>query len=133
MKQEQVNQVLLHEDNLVGADLEAWIARGGGEGLARASASPADILSILEDADLRGMGGAGFPTHRKWGAVASQEVADKWLICNGNEDEPGTFKDRLLLERAPHQVLEGALIAAVATGANHIAMYINPHEESTLR
>ncbi len=132
MNKEQVNQLLLHEDNLVGADLGSWLARGGGEGLARAAGNPRDILPMLEEADLRGMGGAGFPTHRKWQAVASQEATDKWFICNGNEDEPGTFKDRLLLERAPHQVLEGALIAAVATGANHIAMYINPHEETAI-
>jgi NADH-quinone oxidoreductase subunit F len=132
MKTGQLNQVVLHEDNLVGADLEAWLAGSGGLGLANAARGPDGIIPELEQANLRGMGGAGFPTHRKWQAVAERDSADKWLICNGNEDEPGTFKDRLLLERAPHQVLEGALIAALATGANHIAMYINPHEEQAI-
>jgi NADH-quinone oxidoreductase subunit F len=128
MDKEQLNQVLLHENHLVGPNLQAWLAAGGGQGLANAAKNPAGIIPTLEEADLRGMGGAGFPTHRKWQAVADQEAGDKWLICNGNEDEPGTFKDRLLLEQAPHQVLEGALIAALATGANHVVIYINPHE-----
>jgi NADH-quinone oxidoreductase subunit F len=132
METEKLNQVLLNENNLIGADLDTWLARGGGRGLANALQNPDQILATLEAADLRGMGGAGFPTHRKWGAVAAQDAPDKWLICNGNEDEPGTFKDRLLLEKAPHQVLEGALIAAIATGANHIAIYINPHEEEAI-
>ena len=52
--------------------------------------------------------------------------SDKYLICNGNEDEPGTFKDRLLLEETPHQVIEGATIAALAMGINRIIFYINP-------
>lgn len=122
----------MHENHLVGADLQAWLAGGGGQGLANAAKDPSRIIPTLEAADLRGMGGAGFPTHRKWQAVADQQAGDKWLICNGNEDEPGTFKDRLLLEQAPHQVLEGALIAALATGANHLAMYINPHEADAI-
>ncbi len=132
MDKEKLNQVLMHENHLVGANLQAWLAGGGGQGLANAAKNPAGIIPTLEEADLRGMGGAGFPTHRKWQAVADQKAADKWLICNGNEDEPGTFKDRLLLEQAPHQVLEGALIAALATGANHLAMYINPHEPEAI-
>jgi len=126
------NQVLLNEAVLVGADLPAWIARGGGEGLARALADPAAVLGEVERADLRGMGGAGFATHRKWAPVAAAPAGDKYIVCNGNEDEPGTFKDRLLLERTPHQVIEGALIAAVATHANHVVLYVNPHEERAL-
>ena len=126
------NQVLLNEAVLVGADLPAWIACGGGEGLARALADPAAVLGEVERADLRGMGGAGFATHRKWAPVAAAPAGDKYIVCNGNEDEPGTFKDRLLLERTPHQVIEGALIAAVATHANHVVLYVNPHEERAL-
>ena len=57
---------------------------------------------------------------------------DKYIICNGNEDEPGTFKDRFLLEHTPHQVIEGALIAAVATRANHVVLYVNPHQPLAL-
>ena len=74
-------------------------------------------------------GGAGFPTHRKWTAMAESPSTsgDRYVVCNANEDEPGTFKDRFLLERAPHQVIEGALIAAVYTRANNVILYINPH------
>lgn len=124
-----LNQVLLRKEGQVAADLEAWLAQGGGEGLRNALAAPEAIVEWIEAADLRGMGGAGFPTHRKWRLVAAQKAADKYLICNGNEDEPGTFKDRVLLEKTPHQIIEGALIAGLATGANHVVLYLNPGEQ----
>lgn len=118
------------------AELPAWFAAGGGEGLRNALADPDAIVPTLEAAGLRGLGGAGFPTHRKWAAVAAQpphpEGGGKWIICNGNEDEPGTFKDRFLLSRTPHQVIEGALIAAVAVRANQIALYVNPREDQSV-
>jgi NADH-quinone oxidoreductase subunit F len=127
------NQVLLRADRLVGPDLGAWLSAGGGVGLERALADPTGVMALLERADLRGMGGAGFPTHRKWAAVAGQgDAVGKILVCNGNEDEPGTFKDRLLLEKTPHQVIEGALIAAAACAIDHIAFYINPHEANAI-
>ena len=127
-----LNQVLLNPANLTGTNLSSWLDVGGSEGLKKALAKPDEIINTLERSGLRGMGGAGFPTWRKWDAVAQQKSADKWLICNGNEDEPGTFKDRLLLEKGPHQVIEGMLIAAVATGANHIVAYINRHETEAM-
>jgi NADH-quinone oxidoreductase subunit F len=120
----------------VGADLAAWLSAGGGEGLRRALADPAAIIPTIEAAGLRGLGGAGFPTHRKWAAVAAQppptDGSGKWVICNGNEDEPGTFKDRFLLTRTPHQVIEGALIAALAVGARNVALYVNPGEAAAV-
>lgn len=128
----RLNQVLLREPGRVGADLAAWLAQGGGEGLAKALAAPEQVIAEIERADLRGMGGAGFATHRKWAPVAAATATDKWVICNGNEDEPGTFKDRFLLEHTPHQVIEGALIAALATGANHVALYVNPQQPAAL-
>ncbi len=131
-----MNTVLTAPEIQVVADLPAWFAAGGGEGLKKALADPAAILPTLEAAGLRGLGGAGFPTHRKWAAVAAQppypEGGGKWIVCNGNEDEPGTFKDRFLLSRTPHQVIEGALIAAVAVRANHIALYVNPREDQSV-
>jgi len=126
------NQVLLKDDIRVGADLAAWLSRGGGEGLAKALREPDAVIPKIERAGLRGMGGAGFPTHRKWAPVAAAPEGDKYVICNGNEDEPGTFKDRFLLEHTPHQVIEGALIAAVATRANHVVLYVNPNEARAL-
>ncbi len=128
----RLNQVLMREQGRVGADLPAWLAHGGGEGLVQALAEPARVIARIEQADLRGMGGAGFATHRKWAPVAAAAARDKFVICNGNEDEPGTFKDRFLLEQTPHQVIEGALIAALATGANHVVLYVNPHQPAAL-
>src|SRR3954447_5175637 len=120
--------VLMQQAAQVGADLKAWLAASGGIGLRNALQDPDGIIAMIAAADLRGMGGAGFPTHRKWEMIAAHKECDKFIICNGNEDEPGTFKDRFLLEHTPHQVIEGALIAAVATGANHVIIYVNPHE-----
>ncbi|SAK68131.1 NADH-quinone oxidoreductase subunit F [Caballeronia calidae] len=129
---DKLNQVLLRDDFRVGADLGAWLAHEGGAGLARALEDPTAIIAEIASADLRGMGGAGFATHRKWTPVAAARDGDKYIICNGNEDEPGTFKDRFLLEHTPHQVIEGALIAALATRANHVVLYVNPHQQLAL-
>jgi NADH-quinone oxidoreductase subunit F len=127
MEHSNLNQVLLHDNSRVGIDLEAWLAHGGGEGLEIALEDPAAIIPLIKEAGLRGLGGSGFPTHIKWDAVSGKKhCREKFLICNGNEDEPGTFKDRILLEETPHQVIEGAIIAAVATGVNRIFFYINP-------
>lgn len=125
-----LNQVLLNPAFQLGADLDGWRAAGGGQGLDAALADPGAIIATLEAADLRGMGGAGFPTHRKWAAAAAAPApgGDRYVVCNGNEDEPGTFKDRHLLRWTPHQVIEGALIAAVAIRANRVVLYINPHQ-----
>ncbi|MGC3993598.1 MAG: NADH-ubiquinone oxidoreductase-F iron-sulfur binding region domain-containing protein [Propionicimonas sp.] len=128
--------VLTAPEVQVVADLPAWLAVGGGEGLRNALAEPDAVIPTIEEAGLRGLGGAGFPTHRKWAAVAAQpphaEGGGKWIVCNGNEDEPGTFKDRFLLSRTPHQVIEGALIAAVAVRATNIALYVNPREDQSV-
>jgi NADH-quinone oxidoreductase subunit F len=115
----------------VGADLSAHLAAGPG-GLVRALDDPDAIIAAIAAAGLRGLGGAGFPTHRKWQAVAEAPGGPKWVICNGNEDEPGTFKDRFLLTHTPHLVIEGALVAALATGATRIVLYVNPREAASV-
>ena len=134
MAENKVNQVLLNPKRLVGADLGAWLEAGGGRGLQAALDHPAAIVATLEAAGLGGMGGAGFPTWRKWEATvnAKSKNGGKYVVCNANEDEPGTFKDRFLLEHTPHQVIEGTLIAAVACRANHVVMYINPHQKESI-
>ncbi len=120
-------QVLLHADRCVGADMGRWRSSGGGVALARALKDPAAVREEVKQADLRGLGGSGFPAWRKWEAVAAElPKPDKYLIVNGNEDEPGTFKDRLLLEKTPHQVIEGAVVTALAIGANRVRFYTNP-------
>ncbi|MDP2878647.1 MAG: NADH-ubiquinone oxidoreductase-F iron-sulfur binding region domain-containing protein [Sulfuricella sp.] len=124
---ESLNTVLLHPDRSIGADMERWRKSGGGQALARAANDPAAVREAIRQADLRGLGGSGFPVWRKWDAVAAESPKpDKYLVVNGNEDEPGTYKDRLLLEETPHQVIEGALVAALAVGANRVVFYVNP-------
>lgn len=132
VKREQVNNVLLHPEQRVGADLDLWLDGNGGTGLRNAIADSSAVVGIIKDAGLRGLGGSGYPTYKKWEYVAAEKSCDKYLICNGNEDEPGTFKDKELLEESPHQIIEGALIAAVATGINHIIFYINPEQEKSI-
>jgi len=84
---------------------------------------PTDVIALMEDSGLRGLGGAGFPTGRKWKLV-SVEPAPRLMAINIDEGEPGTFKDRYYLERDPHRFLEGALIAAWATGIDAIYIYL---------
>lgn len=124
--------VLLDPALKVGPDLAAYRAAGGGQGLSNALAEPGAILATLEASGLRGLGGAGFPTFRKWGAVRAAAGEDKVVVCNGNEDEPGTFKDRELLRSTPNQVIEGGLIAALAVKATEVIFYVNPHQADGL-
>jgi len=88
---------------------------------------PRAIVERLEESELRGMGGAGFPTGRKWKLVAAEPATPRYVICNADESEPGTFKDRALLSGAPHLVLEGMLLAARAIGSHEGWIYIR-HE-----
>ena len=94
-------------------------------------ASPALIgetcVGYLKESGLRGMGGAGFPTGMKWELVAQEEATPKYVICNADESEPGTFKDRVILEELPHLVIEGMLLAGLTTGAERGIVYIR-HE-----
>jgi NADH:ubiquinone oxidoreductase subunit F (NADH-binding)/NADH:ubiquinone oxidoreductase subunit E len=85
------------------------------------------IIAALKDSGLRGMGGAGFPAGRKWDLVAAQEATPKYLICNADESEPGTFKDRDILATQPHLVLEGMLLGMLAVGAEEGWVFIR-HE-----
>lgn len=124
---------LLAQASRVGADLAGWMRVGGGEGLKQALRQPERIIPQIRDADLRGLGGGGFPTWKKWKAIAGQpHDRRKYLICNGNEDEPGTFKDELLLEQTPHQVIEGALIAALAGSIDRLIFYLHPRMEEAI-
>jgi formate dehydrogenase beta subunit len=87
----------------------------------------AQIITALQDSGLRGMGGAGFPAGRKWDLVAAQEATPKYVICNADESEPGTFKDRQILAEQPHLVLEGMLLGMLAVGAEEGWVFIR-HE-----
>jgi formate dehydrogenase beta subunit len=93
----------------------------------RGEIAPEDIVATLKDSGLRGMGGAGFPTGQKWEIVAAQEATPKYTICNADESEPGTFKDRQILAEQPHLVLEGMLLGMLVTGCEEGWVFIR-HE-----
>ena len=86
--------------------------------------SPDDVLNAIDDSGLTGRGGAGFPTGRKWRAVAEASGGPKTVVCNADEGEPGCFKDRALMDFDPHAVIEGMLLAAFATGASRGFLYL---------
>jgi len=89
--------------------------------------APEQIVATLKDSGLRGMGGAGFPTGQKWEIVAAQEATPKYTVCNADESEPGTFKDRQILAEQPHLVLEGMLLGMLVTGCEEGWIFIR-HE-----
>ena len=105
--------------------LGVYRAHGGYEAAHKAlhSLSPAEVTEEVKKSGLRGRGGAGFPTGLKWSFIRKGDLP-VYLCVNADESEPGTFKDRHLLEKAPHLVVEGALIAAYAIGANDVYIYI---------
>src|SRR5579862_2597067 len=103
------------------ASLDEYLARGGGTGLEKALTMGHDeIIAEVLASGLRGRGGAGFPTGIKWRTVRDYHAADRpsTVVVNGAEGEPGTFKDRTIIRTDPYAVIEGALIAARAVGAN---------------
>jgi len=106
--------------------IEDYIAIGGYEALHNAltEMQPAQVVEEVTKSGLRGRGGAGFPTGLKWGTVAKSPGAKKYIICNGDEGDPGAFMDRSVLESDPHLVLEGMAIAAYAVGADQGFLYV---------
>jgi NADH-quinone oxidoreductase subunit F len=118
-------------------DLDAYLADGGFEALRRArELGPSGIIEAVDRAGLLGRGGAGFPTARKWEAVRSQPATPHHLVCNADESEPGTFKDRVLIENDPYALIESMCIAALATGCEHGWIYVRgeyPGVEATLQ
>ncbi len=106
--------------------LEDAVARSSYQGLKRAltAMTPEEVTSCVKDSGLRGRGGAGFPTGQKWEFTRGASGGQKYLVCNADEGEPGTFKDRLLLEGTPHRVIEGMLITGYATQAAKGFIYI---------
>ncbi|MCK4308003.1 NADH-quinone oxidoreductase subunit NuoF [candidate division WOR-3 bacterium] len=107
-------------------DIEEYIGADGYEalGIALEKKTPEDIIKIVKDSGLVGRGGAGFPTGLKWSFAKSAKKSPKYIICNADEGEPGTFKDRLIMEGDPHRVLEGMAICGYTIGANTAYIYI---------
>ena len=95
--------------------LEGWKKRGGYEGLQKAlQMGPEEVIGLVKDSGLRGRGGAGFPTGLKWSFMPKDSKKPHYLLCNADESEPGTCKDRDILRLAPHQLIEGCAIGAYA-------------------
>lgn len=110
--------------------LQNYIASGGYKGIRAAlELKPDTIIQIMKDSGLRGRGGAGFSTGLKWSFIPKDPTLPKYLTCNADESEPGTFKDRLIIEHDPHLLLEGIMIACYAIGAAVGYIYIRGEYE----
>lgn len=125
----QVHIATEHFGEVDPLDLDEYLAHGGFDALRRVlgELQPEGVVAAVEKSGLRGRGGAGFPSGRKWRMVMEQPGPEKFVICNGDEGDPGAFMDRMLLESFPFRVIEGLAIAAVAAGANEGIFYIR-HE-----
>jgi NADH:ubiquinone oxidoreductase subunit F (NADH-binding) len=114
--------------------LKEYRARGGYEALAKAIRTPPEnIVKVVSDAGLRGRGGAGFPTGKKWQLTREASGESRYLVLNGGEDEPGSKKDRVLLENLPHLVVEGTILGAYAIGATKALLYINANYDVAIK
>ncbi|MCX4242395.1 NADH-ubiquinone oxidoreductase-F iron-sulfur binding region domain-containing protein [Paraliomyxa miuraensis] len=113
------------------ATLAGYRATGGYEALT-AARSPSEIIDVITQSGLAGRGGAGFPTGRKWQAVADAPGDPKTIVCNADEGEPGCFKDRALMDHDPHALIEGMAIAARATGATRGFIYLRYEYPDTM-
>ena len=123
-KEKEFVKVLALAGRIVPTDFDDYVANGGYEGLKKALAmTPEEVVATVKISGLRGRGGGGFPTGTKWSFLAAKQAEEKILICNADEGDPGAFMDRSLMESVPHQVLEGMLIAAYATGATKLFIY----------
>ena len=113
-------------DDPEGTWLEAYVSEDGYVAAKKAltSMTPAEVIDEVSRAKLRGLGGAGFPAGRKWSFVPKDSTKPKYLVVNADEGEPGTFKDRYIMERDPHALLEGMIIAAYAIGSHKAYVYI---------
>jgi NADH-quinone oxidoreductase F subunit len=121
-----MNKILLKNVNIpYSHTIEVYLNRGGYRALKKAlSLPPEKVISMVEESGLRGRGGAGFPAGVKWKFLPKHRKQTVYLICNADEGEPGTFKDRYIMEFDPHLLIEGMTITAYAIGAHHGFIYI---------
>ncbi|MCR5662416.1 MAG: NADH-quinone oxidoreductase subunit NuoF [bacterium] len=122
----QTRIVLEHCGHIDADSIEEYIAVGGYAAFEKAlfDMKPAEVVQEVLDSGLRGRGGAGFPAGIKWKTVSELQAEHKYILCNGDEGDPGAFMDRSIMEGDPHRVLEGMLIAGVATGAHEGYIYV---------
>ena len=120
-------KLLLENINIPGIEsFDVYRRNGGYKSVEKAlkTMSPEEIVEEVKKSGLRGRGGAGFPTGMKWSFLAKPEGVPRYLVCNADESEPGTFKDRYLMEKIPHLLIEGMITASYALGANYSVIYI---------
>jgi len=122
----QVLRVLRNKGLIDPEKIEEYIARDGYQAVAKAltQMAPEDIVKVVKDSGLRGRGGAGFPTGLKWEFASKVKSDIKYMLCNGDEGDPGAFMDRSVMEADPHSVIEGMIIGAKAIGAHHGYIYV---------
>jgi NADH-quinone oxidoreductase subunit F len=105
--------------------MDVFRQHGGYSSLEKAlKMNPDDVVEEVKKSGLRGRGGAGFPTGMKWSFIDKKSVNPRYLVCNADESEPGTFKDRWYMEKNPHGLVEGMIVSAFALGANTAYIYI---------
>ncbi len=125
MLKPQVRVVLRNCGFIDPEEIDHYLANEGYVGLMKAlEKTPEEVIGVVRDAGLRGRGGAGFPTYKKWEICRSSPGKEKFMICNADEGDPGAFMNRSLIEGDPHAVIEGLVIAAYAIGATQGYIYI---------
>jgi NADH-quinone oxidoreductase subunit F len=122
----QTRLVLEHCGQIDATSIKEYLAVGGYTAFEKAlfEMTSDEIIACVSDSNLRGRGGAGFPTGRKWSQVKRQPPGQKYIVCNGDEGDPGAFMDRSIMEGDPHRMIEGMMIAALACGANAGYIYV---------
>lgn len=122
---EEMRLVLRNYGKVDPFKIEDYLAQGGYQSLIKArSMKRLDLISEIKASNLRGRGGAGFNCGQKWSFAASREEKDKFVVCNADEGEPGTYKDRIIMQNDPHSIIEGMAICAYAINANKGFIYL---------
>lgn len=122
----QTRLVLEHCGHIDATSIKEYLGIGGYAAFEKAlfDMSADEIIDEITEANLRGRGGGGFPTGRKWAQVKRQKAEQKYIVCNGDEGDPGAFMDRSIMEGDPHKMLEGMMIAGAACGASEGYIYV---------
>lgn len=122
----QTRHVLEHCGHIDATSIKEYLGIGGYRAFETAlfDMDGEEIVQMISDSNLRGRGGGGFPTGRKWSQVRRQKAANKYIVCNGDEGDPGAFMDRSIMEGDPHRMLEGMMIAGLACGAANGYIYV---------
>lgn len=122
----QTRVVLEHTGHIDATSIKEYLAIGGYEALEKAlfDMTSDEIIHEITESNLRGRGGGGFPAGRKWSQVKRQKEPQKYVVCNGDEGDPGAFMDRSIMEGDPHRMIEGMMVAGLACGANEGYIYV---------